>query len=179
MPLEGLKRAFLGVFFCGSILAKGYDMKNKALNAKIRALLLKKYGHRYKRHWATKTGCFYCGDDWSQLDHVPPISWCDAKNIAWFKERKIGFYLVQACGDCNRLLHNRPLFRLEERSRFIREKLENKVENAAHWTKEEINEMGEFFKKSLLAYQQGQKILLNRLRHAQNLQFRPEDFPLE
>ena len=153
-------------------------MAKGTLHAKVRQILLKKYGHRYKRHWGTKVGCFYCGDTWGQLDHVPPITWCDAKNIQWFRERKIGFYLVQCCSDCNRALNNRPLFRLEERTEFIRKRLEEKAENMVIWTKDEIDEMGEFFKLSLLARQQEQKILLNRLRHAQGLQFRPEDYPI-
>jgi len=153
-------------------------VKNKSLNAKIRALLIKKYGHRYKRHWATKTGCFYCGDDWSQLDHVPPLSWCDAKNHSWFKERGISFYIVQSCVDCNKILSNRPLFRLDERAEFIRKMLETKADKQIYWSNDEIDEMGEFFRKSLRARKEMQEILLNRLRHAQAMQFRPEDFPI-
>lgn len=145
---------------------------------KIRALLLKKYGSRYERHWSSRKGCFYCGDNWAELDHCPPLSWLDTKDHKWFKDRRIGFHLVNSCSDCNRSLGDRPLFTLQERANFIRIRLEKKAEKIVLWSKEEISEMSPRFQKSILARQQMQNRVLDRLRYAQELQFRAEDFPL-
>ena len=145
---------------------------------KIRALLLKKYGSRYERHWSSRKGCFYCGDNWAELDHCPPLSWLDTKDYKWFKDRKIGFHLVNSCSDCNRSLGGRPLFTLQERANFTRLRLEKKAEKTVLWSKDEIAEMSPRFQKSILARQQIQNRVLDRLRYAQELQFMADDFPL-
>jgi len=145
---------------------------------KIRALLIKKYGQRYERHWSSRKGCFYCGDNWADLDHCPPLSWLDTKDLKWFKEREIGFYLVNSCKDCNNSLGDKPLFTLQERADFTRSRLEKKAEKTVLWSKDEIDEMSPRFQKSILARQQIQNRVLDRLRYAQELQFRAEDFPL-
>jgi hypothetical protein len=144
---------------------------------KNREIMLKTYGQRYERHWSSRVGCFYCGDKWTELDHCPPLSWCDSKDHRWFKQRKIGFYLVNSCSDCNRALADRGLFTLQERADFIRKRLENKAEKIVLWTKQEIKEMSERFQKTILARQSLQNTLLERLWFAQQLQFRAEDFP--
>lgn len=146
--------------------------------SKIRALLVKKYGSRYERHWSSRKGCFYCGDNWADLDHCPPLSWLDTKDLKWFKEREIGFYLVNSCKDCNSSLGDKPLFTLQERADFTRSRLEKKAEKTVLWSKDEIAEMSPRFQKTIVARQQIQNRVLDRLRYAQELQFRAEDFPL-
>jgi hypothetical protein len=143
-----------------------------------RALLLKLYGARYERHWSSRNGCFYCGDGWTDLDHCPPLSWLDVKDYKWFKDRKIGFYLVNSCSDCNKALSDRPLFSLQERAEYNRLRLERKADKIVLWSKAEISEMSPRFQKTIIARQQLQNRLLDRLRYAQELQFRAEDFPL-
>jgi len=145
---------------------------------KHRNKLLTQYGHRYERHWSSRPGCFYCGDSWSEFDHCPPISWCDTKDLKWFKERKIGFYLVNCCSECNKVLSDRALFTLQERADYIRKRLENKSERITLWNKAEIEEMSDRFQKTIVARQSLQNILLERLWFAQELQFRAEDFPI-
>jgi hypothetical protein len=145
---------------------------------KHRNKLLTQYGHRYERHWSSRPGCFYCGDSWSQLDHCPPLSWCDTKDLQWFKERKIGFYLVNSCKDCNQALSDKPFFTLQERADFIRKRLESKSEKVVLWNRQEIAEMSARFQKTIEARQALQNILLERLWFAQELQFKAEDFPI-
>ena len=152
-------------------------MAIKRSSKTYRTELVKQYGHRYERHWSTRAGCFYCGDKWSQLDHCPPLSWCDTKDLQWFKERKIGFYLVNSCKDCNQALSDKPFFTLQERADFIRKRLESKSEKVVLWNKEEIAEMSARFQKTIEARQTLQNIMLERLWFAQELQFRAEDFP--
>jgi hypothetical protein len=43
-----------------------------------------------------------------------------AKDLKWFKEREIGFYLVNSCKDCNNSLGDKPLFTLQERADFTK-----------------------------------------------------------
>jgi hypothetical protein len=152
-------------------------MATVAQKRKNREIMLKKYQHRYERHWSGRVGCFYCGDKWSELDHCPPLSWCDVKDHKWFKQRKIGFYLVNSCSDCNRALSDRGLFTLQERADFIRKRLERQAEKIVLWSKDEIKEMSDRFQKAILARQSLQNTLLERLWFAQELQFRAEDFP--
>jgi len=153
-------------------------MGKGTVKSQTRALLLKLYGSRYERHWSSRNGCFYCGDSWTDLDHCPPLSWLDVKDYKWFKDRKIGFYLVNSCNDCNKALSDRPLFSLQERAEFNRLRLERKAEKIVIWSKAEISEMSLRFQKTIIARQQVQNRLLDRLRYAQELQFRAEDFPL-
>jgi hypothetical protein len=153
-------------------------MTNAKKDRKQREFLLKTYGKRYERHWSGRPGCFYCGDKWLELDHCPPLSWCEAKEHKWFKERKIGFYLVNSCSDCNRMLSNRALFTLQERAEFIRIRLERKTEKIVIWSNDEIKEMSERFQKTIKARQQMQNTLLDRLRYSQEMQYRADDFPL-
>jgi hypothetical protein len=115
---------------------------------------------------------------WSELDHCPPLAWLDVKELKWFKQKKIGFYLVNACHDCNSALADRPLFTLQERAHFIKVRLENKAEKLVIWSKDEIKQMSERFQKIILAKQYKQNIVLERLRFSQELQFRADDFPI-
>jgi len=153
-------------------------MTNAKKDRRHREYLLKTYGKRYGRHWSSRPGCFYCGDKWFELDHCPPLNWCEAKEYKWFKERKIGFYLVNSCSECNRTLSNRALFTLQERADYIRIRLEKKAEKIVIWSNDEIKQMSERFQKTIKARQQMQNILLDRLRYCQELQYRPDDFPL-
>ena len=148
-----------------------------ATNARKRAFLLKAYGHRYEKHYSSRPGCFYCGDKWTDMDHCPPLSWVEAKDITWFKLRKIGFWMVNSCHECNIALSNHALFTLQERATFIRRRLEEKAEKFVFWSNDELKEMSPRFQKSIKARMQLQNTMVERIQFAQELQFRPEDFP--
>ena len=147
------------------------------LTKKRRLALQKVYNGRYSRHYSSRAGCFYCGQIGTTLDHCPPIAFCDDKNFDWFKERKIGFYLVNSCNECNQKLSNKPLFYLEERAEFILKCLELKADKAVIWGDDEIQEMSKTFQKMIIARKLQQNVLFDRIRFCQELLTRQEDFP--
>jgi hypothetical protein len=142
-----------------------------------RRFLLKVYGGRYEKHYSSRPGCFYCGDKWTEVDHCPPLSWVEAKEPSWFWMRKIKFVLVNSCHECNISLSDQPLFTLQERATFIRHRLENKAEKFVFWSDDELKEMSPRFQRSIKARMELQNTLIDRIHFAQELQFRPEDFP--
>lgn len=144
---------------------------------KKRKALMQAYNGRYSKHYSSRAGCFYCGAIQTCLDHCPPITYCDAKNFDWFVKRKIGFYLVNSCNECNYKLSSKPLFYLEERAEFILKGLELKADKVVIWGDDEIQEMSKSFQKMILARKNQQTILFERIRFCQELLTRPEDFP--
>lgn len=144
---------------------------------KDRIRLKKTYGHLYDWHFSSRTGCFYCGDLAGTVDHCPPLSFCDSKDNKWFNNKKIKLLKVRACINCNMMLGDRPLLTLMDRADYVRRKLELKAEKAIIWTKDEINEMSAMFQKMINGKKTQQDILLQRIRFAQQLAYRCEDFP--
>ena len=146
---------------------------------KHRDLLLKTYGHLYERHFSSRPGCFYCGEPWTTIDHCPPISFCEVKNQKWFKDKKIKFYKVVCCSDCNKKLSDRQLLTLNERANYILHSLEVKSNKIISWSNDEIKEMSILFEKMIKAKQDQNKILFERVRFCQELLVKPDDFPYE
>jgi hypothetical protein len=150
----------------------------KKMAQKHRALLIKNYDHLYERHYSTRKGCFYCGEPAGTIDHSPPISFCEIKNKKWFEDKKIKFYKVLCCADCNRKLGDKAFFTLYERANFILSKLENKTNKLVNWSPDEIAEMSAMFTKIIKAKTEQNKILYERIRFCQELIFKPDEFPI-
>jgi hypothetical protein len=151
----------------------------KSTVKKHRLLLQSIYGERYTKHYSSRPGCFYCGSDFETLDHCPPLSLCETKNFEWFKKKKIKFYVVNCCIECNKKLSDKPLLTLKERSEYILSCLEDKAEKITFWTEEEIMEMSKAFERSIRARKQLANLVFDRIRFCQELQYREEDFPPE
>lgn len=145
---------------------------------KHRDLLLKTYGHLYERHFSSRPGCFYCGEPGGTIDHCPPISFCEIKNQKWFKEKRLKFYKVVCCADCNKRLADRQLLTLFERASYILQRLEAKTNKVVRWSQDEMEEMSMVFEKIINAKQEQNKILFERVRFCQELLVKPDDFPL-
>lgn len=152
-------------------------MVKSSLNDKHRKLLVHLYHSRYKLHLGSADGCFYCGDVAESIDHCPPLSWCDAKQIKWFEEKKIKFYLVRCCNQCNQKLSNKPFFTLEERAEFVKQYLQDKLSKFVVWDEEEIKEMSSMFKKMIKAKNQQRKYLMFRLTCCTNYLLSNNHFP--
>ena len=146
---------------------------------KHRAFLIKTYNHLYERHFSSKPGCFYCGEPAGTIDHCPPITLCETKNQQWFAEKKIKFYKVICCFDCNKKLGDKQLLTLHERANFILTKLENKTDKLVMWSIDELEEMSKMFKKMIESKQKQHDILFERVRFCQELMFSTNDFPFE
>ena len=146
---------------------------------KQRKLLLSKYGDRYERHFSSRPGCFYCGDIASTIDHCPPLSFCDVKDEKWFKDKKIKFYTVACCKECNQKLASRPILTLRERAEYILNVLEKKTDQLVVWTEDEIMEMSKVFERSIRARKKQHDIIFDRVRFCQELMYRAEDLPEE
>lgn len=146
---------------------------------KHRNVLLKTYGHLYERHFSSRPGCFYCGDLAGTIDHCPPISFCEIKNQEWFIEKRIKFYKVVCCIDCNKKLADRQLLTLFDRAEYILKRLEITSNKLVHWSDDEMEEMSGLFKKILKSKQEKNKILFDRLRFCQELVVRYDDFPVD
>ena len=146
---------------------------------KHRDFLLKTYWHLYEKHFSSRGGCFYCGELAGTVDHCPPISFCDAKDQKWFKEKNIKFYKVSCCLDCNKKLGAKQLFTLFDRANYILNKLETSTNKVVNWSQDEMQEMSAMFEKMIQAKQDRNKTLFERVRFCQELIVKPNDFPLE
>lgn len=70
----------LGVFSFG-----GTRMNN-------RKLLLTLYGHLYEKADFASDKCVYCGGDFDQTDHCPPLAWAGSIDKEKFKKPEVSFY---------------------------------------------------------------------------------------
>lgn len=134
------------------------------------------YGHLYSKYESEKGLCFYCGDFSTELDHCPPLNWVDLKTIENWAKDDVSFFLVSSCSDCNRLLGDKPFFRLFERVEYIIKSLEDKYEKSSTlWSDDEIAGMSEDFQKTIRAKQKVALFNLHRVRHAQWRLYRAGD----
>jgi ribosomal protein L34E len=142
-----------------------------------RMFLAHTYGHLYERHFSSRPGCFYCGDPADSIDHCPPLNFMEVKDQKWFKQRKIKFYTVASCSQCNRRLSNKPFLTLHERADYILRRLEKNTDEIVSWSEDEIMEMSKVFEKAIRARHRQHQQLFERVRFAQELLHRPDDFP--
>lgn len=139
---------------------------------KERKRLITLYGHLYKPYSYSEMpgsfGCFYCGEPAWTIDHCPPVSWLESTRMHYMIRRKIGFYTVRCCSECNTALGSKGLFTLLERVSFLRKKLEDKYEKQVNlWAEDELLEMSPMFAKAIRGRSVLQKILLGRVQALQ------------
>ncbi len=84
--------------------------------------------------------CIYCGDPATVHEHLIPLSFLESR-----QRKSDGRYLRgESCADCNRLLGDRFFDTLDDRVRFVNQKLraiDAKV-RVAGWTGDELADMG-------------------------------------
>ena len=91
----------------------------------------------YRRAAPGEWACVYCGADWTEMDHCPPLSlaldYPDAPRL-----------LVPSCGDCNSWLSNRKLLTLHTRKTAIEAHLTQRrsVRRIGIWETAELEELG-------------------------------------
>ena len=93
---------------------------------------------------ADASTCFYCGQPATCMDHFPPVSQYVHGSDSW---------LVPSCSECNSLAGDSIQYTLEQRRAYVREKLSKryrKLLNMPEWSDEELNELGESLRESVV-----------------------------
>ena len=108
--------------------------------------------------------CSYCGEFADTYDHVIPVSYkhVDRKMEVGNKEA------IPCCSECNTILGNRFLHTVSARATYLLKeyrKRYKRVLNTPHWEDDELEEMGESMRKSILARLDTKDILNERLIH--------------
>jgi len=112
--------------------------------------------------------CVYCGEDANTTDHVIPISYYysgERKNkhltSEYGKEN-----LVDCCRQCNSIAGNKVFNNVEEKRKYIQERLTEKykkVINMPFWSEEELKQMKGLLYKEIKIQQLAKKWVLNRI----------------
>jgi hypothetical protein len=114
--------------------------------------------------------CAYCGEDANTVDHIIPVSY-------YYSGKRSGLHLTSeygkenladCCQECNYLASNKVFDSLEEKRKYIQEKLTikyKKIINSPFWNDDEIKEMGYKFKKEIKIQQLSRKWILNRINY--------------
>lgn len=112
------------------------------------------YENYYERlsavHSVDFNRCFYCGCEASQIDFIPPISFIHDWKSA---NRDADFIIVPSCFECFDLLRKHNSATLDSRVNALKAFLASKYDKAINiynlWKKNELDDMGEPFQKSL------------------------------
>jgi hypothetical protein len=97
--------------------------------------------------------------------------------IKEWKERGFDIITVRCCSDCNGKLGNKAYLTVETRLNFLEKKLMKEYEKGlSMWSKSELEEMSDNFRKQIVAKQQQKFMLLERIR---NIQWRQQQLNRE
>jgi|6_EtaG_2_1085325.scaffolds.fasta_scaffold21368_5 hypothetical protein len=96
----------------------------------------------------SRYSCTYCGDAAEDLDHVIPHSYASYTDKRSYEKTKV----VPCCKKCNSLLGNKKYLAIGERASYLLDRYKikvNKLLSLPEWTEEELEDMADFFKKSI------------------------------
>jgi len=148
-------------------------MKNKE-----RKRIYKLYNHLYERHYIDERwSCFYCNSTADTLDHVPPLSWLEPYGIEAFKKARIPLVTIPCCFECNIQLGDKKLFTVDARLSHLEKIYHDFFDELTHWETEEIQNMGESFKKSLKVQKHREDELKEKIRAIEQRSVKPWTFP--
>ena len=106
--------------------------------------------------------CTYCGDAATDRDHLIPQSH-SATGVSSFARH----LWVWACGECNILLSDRPLFTVEERGAFLLNRIPERYEkllNSPVWDDDEIDELGPSLRNTIIEGERKKRWVADRVR---------------
>jgi hypothetical protein len=137
-------------------------MKNRKHSLKYNVIYKKfeclNYEDRYR--------CYYCNEPAATMDHQPPIT---QVGTVIDVDESFECVLVPCCRECNSLLGATVTTTLEDRMVVVKNKLEKKYKKYINiieqWKEEEILELGESLRSSVIASINLAKISLNRLAY--------------
>ena len=96
----------------------------------------------------SRYACTYCGDTAEDLDHVIPHSYASSTGKRSYGKTKV----VPCCKRCNSLLGNKKYLAIGERASYLLDRYRikvNKLVSLPEWTEEELEDMGDFFKRGI------------------------------
>lgn len=123
------------------------------------------YGHLYRCYTPFgPNNCVYCGDPCDTMDHCPPLATVFANGAEFFRKKGVELFTVPACRECNTALGSRPIFHINARRDFIRQKYikrYSKFVEQRGWTAEEKAELG-FNLRDIVEKADGQRARIKR-----------------
>ena len=128
-----------------------------------RQRLNRMYGYLYNKVNYNKDICYYCNEEASGFDHVPPITSIEYLNLNEFIKEGNRFLLYPACYECNKILYDYNEIDVSFRILKIINNIEKKVKNTTKWTVEELNELGKNLRNYIVNRQNSNKRLKNKL----------------
>ena len=108
--------------------------------------------------------CSYCGEYAETYDHVIPISYKHVSRRLEVGNREA----IPCCRECNSLLGNVFLHTVSYRAEYLIKKYKrrySKIIKTPNWDMDELEDMGEGMRKSILARMDMRDILIERLTH--------------
>ena len=108
--------------------------------------------------------CSYCGEYAETYDHVVPISYKHVSRRLEVGNREA----IPCCRECNSLLGNAFLHTVSYRAEYLIKKYKrrySKIIKTPNWDMDELEDMGEGMRKSILARMDMRDILIERLTH--------------
>ena len=120
--------------------------------------------------------CSYCGEYANTYDHVIPVSY---KHIS--RNLEVGNReAIPCCSECNSLLGNKFLHTVSLRATYLLKKYRSrysKVLKTPDWDTDELEDMGESMRRSIVARLDMRDILKERIEHLK--QTRDADYTVE
>jgi len=125
------------------------------------------YHHKYKEILPESKyigKCFYCGDFKDELDHFPPLS--KAQN---YTNSSVTFLLIPSCHHCNLMLYNSMQGSVQERVKYVKDKLMETISGKTNFSEKEIRDWMKDNPKSrlllsVISYNEQLKWLLSRYK---------------
>jgi hypothetical protein len=146
-----------------------------------RASILSQYGTLYVPYDTNKSFCFYCGDLSECIDHSPSLVDLYNLGIDKLQERKVLFYTVPCCNECNRgAAHGYQKLGLRRRAEWLTSYYTaryNKVLHTKIPAHEELMEYGPNLRQYILTGLIAKESMEKRLEHLNTLIFKLLDSP--
>ena len=108
--------------------------------------------------------CTYCGEHGDSLDHVIPHSYDHVYKKRSYNRKEV----VPACTECNSLLGNKLYFTIKDRAGYLHSKYQKRYKKILAypvWDEEDLDEMSDNFRKSIVAGLDEAKIIKIRIGH--------------
>ena len=108
--------------------------------------------------------CYYCGMRSTVVDHAPSLAYAEMYDET---DQDVKFRLIPACAECNGLLGSSHLWRLDERKRFLKQKLGKrywKILAADGWSEPELEEFGPNLASSVREFERQRLVIKARMK---------------
>ena len=112
--------------------------------------------------------CTYCGEPACSLDHVVPYLFAGKRGTRRGRAGQAPGYRVPSCKECNSWLGTKMLLSVDERRRYIAEKLRRKARAPRpDWSEDELDELGPSLRAAVQMGVKASQRLQERLSYAE------------